>query len=260
MVARVTLHNMSQDCDETIRSFGSRIKDQANTCKYMTQCSADECRADVDFTEAVQRDVLARGIADEIQLDLLGDQNQDMPLEEMLSFIEAKESGKRSASRLLHARGANAMNSTYRRSKMRELNGKCPDPKVGQQERQQLICSYCGGRGHGKRAPPHVRAKECRAYSYRCELCNRDHHTEGLCRSRDNPKPGSEATNAFSEFPALCTIQVIGHRRGGPIAVDHYLYNSICNMWVTGPSQPSPTFVCTSRPRNKTTGTLALNY
>ena len=214
MVARVTLHNMSQDRDENIRSFGACIKGQAGTCKYVTTCLADECGADVDFTESILRDVLARGIADqEIQLDLLGNQNQDMSLEEMLAFVEAKESWKRSASRLLDAQGANTVNSAYRRSKMQESSGKRPDPKMGQQDRQQATCSYCGGCGHGKRSPPNVRARECPAYNHKCKLCNRDHHTEGLCRSKDSPKPSSKPTNtddqeaaAFSNFTELCTM------------------------------------------------------
>ena len=38
------------------------------------------------------RDVVTRGLADnDIQLDLLGDQNQNMTSEEVIQFIEAKE-------------------------------------------------------------------------------------------------------------------------------------------------------------------------
>ena len=37
----------------------------------------------------------------EIQLDLLGDKNQNMSLEQVLQCIEAKEDGKRSAIHLL---------------------------------------------------------------------------------------------------------------------------------------------------------------
>ena len=45
---------------------------------------------------------MIRGLEDpEIQLDLLGDKNQDMTFEEVLRFIEAKEAGKRSAPRLV---------------------------------------------------------------------------------------------------------------------------------------------------------------
>ena len=46
--------------------------------------------------------MIARGIADqEIQLDLLREKNQDMTLNDMIEYIEAKASGKRSAPRLL---------------------------------------------------------------------------------------------------------------------------------------------------------------
>ncbi len=46
--------------------------------------------------------MLCRGLTDtEIQMDLLGDSNQDMSLEQALKFVETKEAGKRSASRLL---------------------------------------------------------------------------------------------------------------------------------------------------------------
>ena len=57
------------------------------------------CDIEVNYTDAILRDVLTKGIADpEIQLDLLGDKNQDMTLEEVFKFVEAKESRKRSAS------------------------------------------------------------------------------------------------------------------------------------------------------------------
>ena len=99
MVARVTLNDMRQDRDESIRSFGARIRGQANVCKYVINCH--ECYEEVNYTEAILRDVLCRGIDDpEIQLDLLGDLNQDMTVEEMFRFVEVKEAGKRSASRI----------------------------------------------------------------------------------------------------------------------------------------------------------------
>ena len=56
----------------------------------------------VDYTDKILRDVVTRGIVDTaVQLDLLGDCNQNMTLEEVLRFVEAKEAGKRSASRLM---------------------------------------------------------------------------------------------------------------------------------------------------------------
>lgn len=55
----------------------------------------------MDYTDCILRDMLCHGLADsEIQLDLLGDSNQDMALKEVFKFVEYKESGKRSALRL----------------------------------------------------------------------------------------------------------------------------------------------------------------
>ncbi len=95
MIARVTLHNMRQDRDEPIRAYGARLRGQASICKFTHKCTG--CDADVDYTEAVLRDVLCRGLEDtDIQMDLLGDSNQEMTSEQILKFIEAKEAGKRS--------------------------------------------------------------------------------------------------------------------------------------------------------------------
>ena len=69
--------------------------------------------------KAILRDVLTRGLSDpDIQLDLLGDKNQDLKLEQVFEFVEAKESGKRSASRLLDTQGVEATSSSYRRRKI----------------------------------------------------------------------------------------------------------------------------------------------
>ena len=96
MVARVTLHNMKQDRGEPICAFGARLRGQAGVCKFTQQCT--NCQANVDYTETILRDVLCRGLEDsEIQLELLGYKNQDMTLEQILRFVEAKEAGKRSA-------------------------------------------------------------------------------------------------------------------------------------------------------------------
>ena len=59
MVARVALHNMTQDRDETIRAFGAEINGQAGISNHTTKCTAINCRAEVDFTDTILCDVLA---------------------------------------------------------------------------------------------------------------------------------------------------------------------------------------------------------
>ena len=81
MVARVALNNLHQDHDESIRSFCARLKGQACVCKYVVACTC--CNQEVNYTSQILRDVLIRGIADsDIQLELLGHTNKNMPLEE----------------------------------------------------------------------------------------------------------------------------------------------------------------------------------
>ena len=93
MVARVTLHNMRQDRDEPIRAFGARLRGQASVCKFTQQYTG--CEDNVDYTEAMIKDVLCRGLEDtEIQMDLLGNKNQDMTLEQVFRFIEARKQGR----------------------------------------------------------------------------------------------------------------------------------------------------------------------
>ena len=138
MVGRFTLHQMSQDTDEPVRNFGARIKGQANVCNYSTECP--NCEHNIDYTDEILRDVLVRGLADtEIQLQLLGDKNQDMKLEEMFKFVESKESGKRSVDKLTQALGANAMrNSSYTKIKSDKL--KNPATRDPPDHRRHNIC------------------------------------------------------------------------------------------------------------------------
>ena len=120
MVTRVQLHNMRQDRDRTIRSFGARLCGQAGVCKFLVTCHG--CNVEVNYTKNVLRDALTRGLADsEIQLDLLGDRNQNMSLEEVFQFIEVKEAGKRSAGRLSQSHSVDAAQSQYRRTKNDEV-------------------------------------------------------------------------------------------------------------------------------------------
>ncbi len=130
MIARVTLHNMKQDRDEPIRAYGARLRGQASICKFTHRCTG--CEA---YTETVLRDVLCRGLENmDIQMDLLGDSNQEMTLEQILKFVEAKEAGKRSASRLLLPQATDAVaGSSYRKQK-----------KLPPLPKHQDTCTYCG--------------------------------------------------------------------------------------------------------------------
>ena len=102
MVARVKLQQMRQDRDEPVRAFADRLRGQAGVCSFSIKCLSDTCGSSVDYSDIMIRDALIRGLDDEeIRLDILGESRQDLSLEDTLSYVEAKESGKRSASHLI---------------------------------------------------------------------------------------------------------------------------------------------------------------
>lgn len=243
MVARVTLNNMTQDRDETVRSFGARLRGQAGVCKFLITCPS--CNHEVNYTDTVLRDVLTRGLNDpEIQLDLLGDKNQDMTLEQVFQFVEAKEAGKRSASKLLDSHGAEAASSTYRRTKTAaHVMAKKTDKQL-----LDAPCSYCGKKGHGARAPPQVRKKECPAYGQTCNNCQRMNHFEAVCRGKQKIKSTNRTENEGAVFDSLCAMTSYDKNyERNVVNLDHHLYNSLSDTWIRQASQPQPFINVTAR-------------
>ena len=158
------------------------------------------------------RDVVTRGLDyQDIQQDLLGDRNKEPCLEEVIQFVESKESGKRSAIRLLesHAMGAisryhrskkdeiKASNSTQLARRAAAINRPNSDPHEP--------CHCCGKRGHGKRALPQVRAAECPAYGHESKHCHKRHHFESVCRGKSAGREDSK-DNTEAVFQSLCAV------------------------------------------------------
>ena len=230
MVARATLHNMKQDRGEPIRTYGARLRGQAGVCKFTQQCT--NCQANVDYTKAILRDMLCQGLEDsEIQLELLGDNNQDMTLEEILRFVEVKEAGKRSATWLLLPHATDAITgSTYKRQKR--------DAAEGPPSKDQDSCSYCGKRGHGKNAPTRLRRKECPAYGTVCSHCNKDHHFESVCRGKVKNKSNKTSEQENPIFDTLCELTI--QRNVASIPLDHHVHDQLSGRWLKRLSKSQP--------------------
>eukprot|EP00794_Sanderia_malayensis_P002521 gene2521-2914_t len=205
---------MKQDRDETIRCFCARLCGQAGVCKFLVPCP--ECHTEANYTENVLRDVITRGLADEeIQLDLLGERNQDMSLEQVLQFVEAKESGKRSAGRLFQTPGAEAIRSQYRMKQNADRK---------RTDKPTEACYYCGQLGNGHKASITLRKKECPAFGATCQLCGRSNHVETACVVKtslfaEDPHPMSTPTGKRkgpSSTPFAYNQSEQGHPRNLP--------------------------------------------
>ena len=239
MVARVNLHNMVQDHDEPIRSFGARIRGQANVCKYVIKCNG--CSTDISYMDHVLRDVLVKGVADhEIQLDLLSDKNQEMTLEEVYKSIEAKEAGKRSAITLQKSQAA-SLRSSYKKANAKpKYETKTIDVPP------DIECQYCGTKGHGRRLPLKLRKNVCPAYGKTCKSCKRNNHTENVCRDKSKESKNSEDET----FASLCIGSISDKHIEASLrtdfngkrycSLDHHLYDNLTDSWIKHSSRPQP--------------------
>ena len=190
--------------------------------------SVPSCDTNVNYTEHILRDVLTHGLADsKIRLDLLRDKNQDMALEKVLQFVEAKESGRQSACHLHQAQGADAACSQYQSAKNTELKNHKPNNPNSDP------CHHCGKRGHGRNSPTRVRKLECPAYRKHCDHCGRANHFTAVCQAKLQRPTLPNATTAEAEgavFDALCTFNNSGFllekNLGGQKMIDHRFFQN----------------------------------
>ena len=269
LVARVELHHMQQDRDEPIRTFTARLRGQAGTCQFQIKCKCTPS-TNVDYGDTMVRDALVHGLADEeIRLDLLSQADETISLEDTVKFIEAKESGKRSAGRLAADGGTSttiaASSSAYRRNQRATLRGQKQDTS------HEGPCTHCGKTGHGGRREERI--KQCPAYGHKCTKCDKRHHFEDVClaplwrrnQQRRTPAPSATPDNTAHldemcpGFESLCPINVetMQHdvKNHNPIphtllettmctdaiTLEHHIYDSFRRTWEKRGSAPQPT-------------------
>ena len=163
------LLGMSQQQDEGIRSYLSRLKGVASRCDFFADC---ECGKKVSYNDKVIRFKLIAGLVDlEIKEDILS--MNDETLEETVKTIENKESGK------MAKKTVGVLTPHGQVSVVKE------DNEVGENSK----CSYCGRRGHG--SGRQERENKCPAYNQSCNKCGRRGHFRSVCRSKKQNQQGS---------------------------------------------------------------------
>ena len=244
MVARVQLQQMRQDRDEPVRAFAARLRGQAGVCNFSIRCPSDTCGNSVDYSDIMIRDVLIRGLDDEeIRLDVLGESRQDMSLEDALSYVEAKESGKRSASRLI---GDSSINTAAAMSSYKHYEKLRAQSNPSENKDPPPTCGYCGRTGH--RNSRQERSKKCPAFGKKCTKCGITNHFANVCRQSSrrptNPAPSS-SPNALDDsaaaFDSLCSMsEAAPVSDAHSVSLDHHVYNEFCKAWEKRASDPQP--------------------
>ncbi|KXJ21184.1 hypothetical protein AC249_AIPGENE1517 [Exaiptasia diaphana] len=104
-----------------------------------------------------------------------------MSLEEVLQYVEVKESGKQSAGRLLQTQGAEAMRSQYRKQ---QNPSQKPNYKPNDKPHIEA-CYCCGKQDHGHITSANKqRQQECPAFGTFCQLCGRPNQFATACKSK----------------------------------------------------------------------------
>jgi hypothetical protein len=124
---------------------------------------------------------LVKGLNDEDTKQEVLSKVKEMTLDETITFVEARETGKKSLNTLCGGGPAsgqvNKVKTTYKGKEM-EVNN---DEK----------CKFCGSKGHGKSPNFDLKKASCPAIDNKCKRCMRKGHFQDFC-NRKPPKDKPE--------------------------------------------------------------------
>ena len=154
-----------------------------------------------------------------------------MTLEQALRFIEAKEAGKRSASRLVLPQATDVVaGNSYKKQK------KATPTKTSSKE--QDTCTYCGTRGHGQNPPTRIRRKECPAFGTKCSYCDKDHHFEKMCRDKQGAQSAISAKHEDALTDVLCEVTSMASIKR--TSLTHHVFDKLTKQWLKRRSKSQP--------------------
>ena len=237
IISRVNLRTMCQDHQEDIRHFTARVKGQAALCNYSIHCAT--CDTDISYAEQEIMDQICTGLCDpEIQKEVLALCDQTKTTENLVTFIENREAGKRSQFALTSASANVSRISQYKKNQKSSNIGTIPSDTSITQSTESQICSYCGERGHGTRQPSSVRQQKCPAYQTVCSLCRKTGHLTKMCRSKNKRQAVVNMNAEKSDFIGSISVANI-NREGAAIKMSHQEFNQL-DGWTTTNTNKHP--------------------
>ena len=177
---------LTQQQDEGVRHYLTRLRGSASRCNFVEICSAPQCDTEVSYADSIIRFKLIAGLSDaEIKEDVLS--AEDKTLDETVKAIEAKESGKL-ARKTVGVTGASSAS-------------KAAAVTTGATPR---TCDYCGRScGSSASASRSSRERHCPAWGKACSKCKQKGHFAAVCRNQrvrrevtDHRRQGGEEEEA----------------------------------------------------------------
>ena len=216
MVARDVLSKMRQDRDEPVRAFSARLRGQARVCQFVAKCQCPHCLdhdvcVGTDYSDIVVRDQLVLGCADhDLKLDYLTEKGPSASLDEVMAFVEGKESGKLSLQQLAGGSEAAAPISSFRKQQKAVVRQQAPPTPL-----HTPPCTHCGQSGHGSGRDE--RSANCPAHDQACAKCGKQGHLGTVCRhpSTSSPRYGQRRSDqppqretVTAVFQSLCGVTI----------------------------------------------------
>jgi hypothetical protein len=121
-----------------------------------------------------------RGLNDEDTKQEVLSKVGDMTLNDTITFVEARETGKLATKSLGSKMSSTVVNQV-------------------QEKADKKNCSYCGNKGHGKRANFETRKAKCPAHGQACTKCQHKDHFAAVCESAKEDLPANDKMMAKYE-------------------------------------------------------------
>ena len=170
-VNTLALMKAKQEQDEPVRQFAARLRGLAAVCDLTVTCTCGLKVSEVD--KWVRMSLISRLNDEDTKQEVLS-KVDEMPLDETITFVEARETGKTSLKILSGGLSSGQVN------------------KVQEQVSAQDKCTYCGKRGHGKQANIDLRKTSCTAYGKKCKNCGILGHFNDQCKKKPKDTASEE--------------------------------------------------------------------
>ena len=169
LVNIMRLRSLVQDRDEPVKSFMARLRGVAEVCKLTVKCPC-EPSVQVSYADKEIYHCLVKGLADmDIRNQVMGEV-QEMNLDTLVKFVEAKESGRK-AGRYLDSGEVEVNKVTgYRLSQREQM---LADRGTIDTEAK---CKFCGKKGHGNSPNFDMKKEKCPAFDKKCNTCGKIGH------------------------------------------------------------------------------------
>lgn len=190
LVNIVEFLSMTQNHDEPVAQFVSRLHGQAKVCNFSVKCTAECCEDNdsmITYADNMVSHQLVRGLQDtsvQEKVLALAATDKDLNLKKISEFVEAQETGSRSSKLLGGAAGINVISDYKKKNFSKHAIEASKQNEQDKNNEDDLPCNYCGYFGHGTTPKTHIRQTRCPAFGKACSKCGELGHFGKVCRQK----------------------------------------------------------------------------